>query len=102
MESAHCRHESNALTLLPLSLAPIGHLCSLSNYTHSITCRREIPHARLSQSSLKRMFLTREFTLPNFIDEILYRGSHRPFDVGIAFDELRGEIVEQTKHVMQY
>src|SRR5687767_13919155 len=102
MESAHCRHERNALALLPLSLAPNGHLCSLPDYAHSITVRREIPDARLSQSSLKRMFLTRKFTLPHFLDEILYRGSHRPFDVGIAFDELRGEIVEQTKHVMQY
>jgi hypothetical protein len=48
------------------------------------------------------MLLTRKFTVPNFIDEILYSGRHRAFDVGIAFDELGGEIVEQTKHVVEY
>ena len=40
--------------------------------------------------------------LPNFIDEIPYSGRYRAFDVGIAFDELGSEIVEQAKHIMEY
>ena len=102
MESAHRRHQSNALPLLPLSLAPSHHLCSVPNYAHSITVGREIPGTRLIGFSLERMFLTGKFTLPNLIDKSFYRGCHRVLDIRIAFDELRGEIVEQTEHVMEY
>ena len=102
MESAHCRHEGNTVALLPLSLAPTHHLCRVPDYAHSITsAAQSLMHGSIG-SSLKRMLLTRKFTVPNFIDEILYSGRHRAFDVGIAFDELGGEIVEQTKHVVEY
>ena len=51
---------------------------------------------------LERVLLRGKLSLFHLADEIFYRAVHHFFQIGILFDELRREIVEQAEHVMHH
>src|SRR5215831_5984307 len=70
-------------------------------YRNSVPTTPSFQHS-ITPFSFKRMLLGRKFLFPNVFDKALHSSRHNSFKIGIAFNEFRREVVEQTEHVVNY